>query len=139
MTTRTIKRTVVFERPFVLGGFDEVLLAGTYSVETDEELLDGISFPAYRRISTLIRLPTQSGNPAFTRALTIDPTELDAALLRDQATAVVPVGRAAGQKTPKATPGLPQKQADRRAIERGEGEGKIAHAKRPAAPVIIFQ
>lgn len=49
MTTRTSKRTVVFRRPFVLGGFDEVLPAGAYNVETDEELLEGISFPAYRR------------------------------------------------------------------------------------------
>ena len=129
MTTRTIKRTVVFEKSFVLGGFDEVLSAGAYSVETDEELLDGISFPAYRRISTLIRLPTKSGNPAFTRALTIDPNELDAALLRDQASAAVPVGRDVSQKTPKVTPELPREQADRQAIERGEVEGMTVHAK----------
>lgn len=129
MTTRTTTRTVVFERSFVLGGFDEVLSAGAYSVETDEELLDGLSFPAYRRISTLIRLPTMSGNPAFTRALTIDPSELDAALLRDQATAVVLVGRDVNQTTPKVTPESPQDQADRQAIERGEGEGMLVHAK----------
>ena len=47
MTIRTSKKTETFKRPFVLGGFDEVLPAGTYSVETDEMLLEGISFPAY--------------------------------------------------------------------------------------------
>jgi hypothetical protein len=50
MTTRTSNKTVTFRRPFVLGGFDEVLPAGAYCVETDEELLEGMSFPAYRRI-----------------------------------------------------------------------------------------
>ncbi len=58
-------------------GVDEVPSAGAYSVETDEELLDGISFPAYRRISTLIRMPKEPSNPAFTRALTIDPALSD--------------------------------------------------------------
>jgi hypothetical protein len=59
MTIRTSKKTVIFRRPFVLGGFDEVVPAGAYSVETDEELLEGISFPAYRRILTLIQLHAQ--------------------------------------------------------------------------------
>ena len=87
MTIRTSKKTVTFRRPFVLGGFDEVQPAGAYSVETDEELLEGISFPAYRRVLTLIRLHAKPGHPALTRSLTIDPDELDAALKRDQAPA----------------------------------------------------
>ncbi|MDH3919038.1 MAG: hypothetical protein OEU25_12775, partial [Rhodospirillales bacterium] len=53
-------------------------------------LLEGISFPAYRRTSTLIRLHAKSGNPGLTRAMTIDPSELDAALKRDQAPAEIP-------------------------------------------------
>jgi len=32
MTTRTSKKTVTFSRPFVLGGFHEVLPAGDYIV-----------------------------------------------------------------------------------------------------------
>jgi hypothetical protein len=81
---------VTFRRPFVLGGFDEVLPAGDYIVETDEEMLDGISFPAYRRISTLIYLHAKPGSPGRRQALTIDPNELDAALLRDRAPAEMP-------------------------------------------------
>jgi hypothetical protein len=92
MTIRTIKKTVTFRRPFVLGGFDELLPAGAYSVETDEELLEGISFPAYRRISTLIHLHAKPGHPGLTQTLTIDPNELDAALQRDEARAICPVG-----------------------------------------------
>ncbi|MDH3969216.1 MAG: hypothetical protein OEU56_19540 [Rhodospirillales bacterium] len=90
MTIRTSNKTVTFGRPFVLGGLDEVLPAGAYIVETDEALLEGISFPAYRRTSTLIRLHAKSGNPGLTRAMTIDPSELDAALKRDQAPAEIP-------------------------------------------------
>ena len=89
MTIRTSEKTVIFRRPFVLGGFDKALPAGAYSVETDEELLEGVSFPAYRRILTLIRLNPKPGNPGITRALTIDPNELDAALKRDQAPAEI--------------------------------------------------
>jgi hypothetical protein len=85
MTIRTSKKTVTFRRPFVLGGFDEVLPAGAYSVETDEELLEGISFPAYRRILTVIHLHAEPGYPGLTQTFTIDPNELDAALIRDQA------------------------------------------------------
>jgi hypothetical protein len=118
---------VTFGRPFVLGGFDEELPAGAYSVETDEALLEGISFPAYRRISTLIRLHAKSVSPGFTRALTIDPNELDAALERDQAPAEIPVGRTDSQKTLKETRESLREEADRQAIERGEDEGMKVH------------
>ena len=57
MTGRTTSRTVTFMHPFNLSGVDEVQPAGTYAVETDEELLQTLSIPAYRRTSTLMRLP----------------------------------------------------------------------------------
>ena len=85
MTIRTNKRAVTFKRPFVLLSFDQELPAGEYQVETDEELLEGISFPAYRRILTTIHLHPTPGRPGETQALTVDPNELDAALDRDRA------------------------------------------------------
>ena len=97
MTIRTSKKTVTFKRPFILGGFDEVLPAGAYDVETDEELLEGISFPAYRRTLTLIHLHAKPRHPGLTQTLTIDPNELDAALARDQALAETLAGRDASQ------------------------------------------
>src|ERR1700724_632699 len=39
MTVRTTSKTVTFMHPFSLTGTDEVQPAGTYTVETDEELL----------------------------------------------------------------------------------------------------
>ncbi|MDA0229380.1 MAG: hypothetical protein O3B21_04265 [Proteobacteria bacterium] len=92
MTTRTSTKTVTFQRAFALSGFDELLPAGTYRVETEEELLDSISFAAYHRISTQIHLRLK---PGHTQILNIDPNELDAALLRDQAPAEISGGQKA--------------------------------------------
>jgi hypothetical protein len=39
MTMRTTSRTVTFIHPFNLSGMDKEQPAGTYTVETDEELL----------------------------------------------------------------------------------------------------
>jgi hypothetical protein len=134
MTVRTSKKTVTFRRPFVLGGFDEVLPAGAYSVETDEELLEGISFPAYRRVLTWIHLHPKPGHPGLKQTLAIDPNELDAALTRDQAPAEIPVGRDASQKTLKGTTDSCREEADRQAIERCEDEGMTVHPGQTIAP-----
>jgi hypothetical protein len=85
MTIRTTRKTVTFTRPFVIGGLDEAQPAGSYEVETDEELLESLSFPAFRRIQTLIRLPPRPTHPGMTRSVTIDPQELEAALRKDAA------------------------------------------------------
>ena len=83
MTLRTIRKSVTFTNPFTLGDFDEVLPPGTYKVEIDEELLEGLSFDAYRRVQTLIHLPVKEGHPGVSRTLKIDSKELDAAQKRD--------------------------------------------------------
>lgn len=85
MNRRTQTGTVRFSRPFTLAGWDEILPAGTYEVETDEELVEGISFAAYRKVQVLIHLPPSARHPGLARTLTIDPAALDAALLQDQA------------------------------------------------------
>ena len=84
MTIRTTEKTVTFARPFVLGGFDEVLPAGDYRVETDEELLQSLSFPVFHRVRSVIYLQQGINGARNARALTIDPNDLDAALVRDQ-------------------------------------------------------
>src|SRR3546814_12911481 len=82
MTIRTSRKTVSFARAFTLDVLDEVQPAGDYIVETDEERLEAVSFPAYRRVATVIHLRAKSGDPALARILTIDPKALDAALER---------------------------------------------------------
>jgi hypothetical protein len=86
MTLRTSQRTVAFGRPFVLEGLGGELPAGEYRVETEEELVEGISFAAYRRTATVLLLPAEAGGAGLVRALTVDPQDLDAALARDLAT-----------------------------------------------------
>ena len=81
MTVRTSRKSVTFTQPFSLSGIDEVQPAGTYTVETDEELLPGLSFPAYRRIATLIFL--RSRGRLVEEVVNIDPLELQAAQERD--------------------------------------------------------
>ena len=90
MTVRTHTSTVAFKRPFVLGGMDEVLPAGDYQIETDEELVEGVSFLAYRRVLVRIHLPSPTGNPALTRTVALAPGVLDAALLKASGESVQP-------------------------------------------------
>jgi len=83
MTIRTIRRTIAFRRPFYLKGVDRLLPPGDYSVVTDEELIEGLSFSAYHRISTAIFVPAPSGSAI--EMVTIDPLDLEAALEQDAA------------------------------------------------------
>jgi len=75
MLTRTQRSTLVFARPFSVNGEARRQPAGTYMVETDEELLEGLSFPAYRRIATTITLRSAPAG-AVVQALTVDPADL---------------------------------------------------------------
>ena len=81
MIERTTRKTVAFSKPFSLGANGEVFPAGQYVVETDEELLEPLSFTAYRRVATILHV--RSG-PGESRALTINPGDLDDALMSDR-------------------------------------------------------
>ena len=83
MTMRTTRRTVTFTRPFTLSGIVEPQPAGSYTVETDEELIGNAPITAYRRVSTLIRLPGPPGSLVLEQVVDIDAGELAAALARD--------------------------------------------------------
>ena len=79
MPIRTTSKTVTFKRPFIIGGFDRLQAAGTYTVDTEEEQLDAISFPAWKRTATVMEVK-KDGATEYQR---IDPTELHEALMRD--------------------------------------------------------
>lgn len=84
MLNRTRREDRVFRRPFLLKGWTEPQPAGRYTVETEEELIEGVSFPAYRRVSTTItRLATRAG--ALIQAIPVDPRDLDRAQAADRA------------------------------------------------------
>jgi len=94
MNIRTTRSTVSFSRPFLLAGIDDAQPAGTYVVETDEELLQATSVSAYHRISTLMRLPPRPGSNELARVIDLDPLELSTLLASD----------AAPEKTPAVFP-----------------------------------
>jgi hypothetical protein len=85
MITRTRRDSVVFRCAFRLAGVDRELPPGDYPVLTDEELIEGLSFPAYRRVSTMLLVPALSKLAAL-EMVTIDPRELEAAQARDAET-----------------------------------------------------
>lgn len=83
MLTRTRERIWTFNNPFRLDAVDRLLPAGSYRVVTDEELIEGLSFPVYRRVATMIFVRGQSGTSL--EMLCIDPADLRAALDQDGA------------------------------------------------------
>jgi hypothetical protein len=87
MTVRTSQSTVTFAATFSLNGLDEAQPAGTYTVQTHEESIPGLSFLAWRRTATLIFLPSRPGGAFVEQLVEIDPSELDAAQARDAASA----------------------------------------------------
>lgn len=80
MTVRTSRHEVTFSRPFTMRGLDGEQPAGAYTIETDEELLEQLSFPVWRRIATTIILPDGANSYGMFR---VDPAELEAAQKRD--------------------------------------------------------
>lgn len=83
MNARTTTRTITFARPFSLVGLDELQPAGTYTVQTDEEPIEGLSFLAYQRVATVIFLPLRHGGTGSFQAVPVTPESLDAAQARE--------------------------------------------------------
>ncbi|HEY0303188.1 MAG TPA: hypothetical protein VGC36_17710 [Rhizomicrobium sp.] len=81
MATRMLSRTVTFRRPFVLDGFEQVEPAGIYTVDTEEESLDDVSFPVWKRNATVMHII----HGPVTEYVRIDPEDLRKAELRDAA------------------------------------------------------
>lgn len=57
MTTRSRRETITFLHPARIKGIERPLPAGAYEVVTDEEMIEGLSFPSYRRVATMIMVP----------------------------------------------------------------------------------
>jgi hypothetical protein len=94
MTMRTNRKMVKFNNPFLLAGVDRLFPAGDYEVVTDEELIEGLSFPAYRRVATMMIVPAQASSVEM---FNIDPLNLAAAMDRDTQTAFIKTGAGPGR------------------------------------------
>jgi hypothetical protein len=74
---------VAFGQPFRLKGIARVLPPGNYQVATDEELIEGLSFLVWRRLSTTIIVPAEQASSI--EMVGIDPLDLQVAQDRDKA------------------------------------------------------
>jgi len=54
---RSRRETVHFKHSFRIRGIDRLLPPGPYEVITDEEMIEGLSFPCFRRVATMIMVP----------------------------------------------------------------------------------
>jgi hypothetical protein len=84
MSMRTTRTTLSFAEPFKIRGVDGVLPAGDYVVLVDEELIEGISHTAYRRVGTVLCLPSISEPQHTSQLVPVSQTDLDIATLRDR-------------------------------------------------------
>ena len=84
MTVRTTRTTISFSRPFKLRDLDDIQPAGDYVLDTDEELIEGLSRLAYRRVATYLHLPSTSRPQSHIELLSVSPEELDAVLEKDR-------------------------------------------------------
>jgi hypothetical protein len=84
MTDRSTETTVTFRHPFQLTALERPQPAGTYAVVTDEEEIPGLSYVAFRRTATMLRVPALGGSRTRAEVVCIDPLELSAALIADR-------------------------------------------------------
>ena len=86
MTMRSTRSTVTFSNPFTLSGYPGDLPAGDYEVLVEEELLQGLSFEAYRRTATYLTVRGRGSHAGRTELRAISEKDLKEALSRDAAT-----------------------------------------------------
>jgi len=58
MTIRSRREVAAFKHAFQIRGIDRQLPTGAYEVITDDGSIEGLSLPTFRRIATMIVVPT---------------------------------------------------------------------------------
>ncbi|MDI2075799.1 MULTISPECIES: hypothetical protein [Bradyrhizobium] len=76
MTMRSRRETVTFKHPFRIKGIDRLLPPGAYEVITDEEMIEGLSFEAFRRVATMITVPAAAPRTSTVERISINPVDL---------------------------------------------------------------
>ena len=74
--TRSRRETVTFRHPFRIKGIDRPLQAGAYEVVTDEEMIEGLSFPCFRRVATMIMVPGAPPHHSSIEMISINSVDL---------------------------------------------------------------
>tara|TARA_E500000318_G_scaffold111931_1_gene132747 strand:+ start:3716 stop:4117 length:402 start_codon:yes stop_codon:yes gene_type:complete len=85
---KTTRKTYVFSAPFNLTGFDQSFPAGQYNVEIEEQMMEGMSFVAFKRIATTMRMIHAADGRAkpglVNNTFNIDPRDFELAILKDR-------------------------------------------------------
>jgi len=76
VTMRSRREKVHFRHPFQIKGIDRLLPPGDYEVITDEEMIEGISFPCFRRVATLIIIPGTAPHHSSMEMISISSVDL---------------------------------------------------------------
>jgi hypothetical protein len=76
---------ITFRHAASLRGLERAVPPGTYRVDIEEERIEGLSFLAYRRLATFIRIPMAGHGAGSSQVLPVNPKELEKALERDAA------------------------------------------------------
>ena len=74
--TRSRRETLTFKHPFRIKGIDRQLPAGAYEGVSDEELIEGLSFPCFRRVATMIMIPGAPPHHQSTEMISISSIDL---------------------------------------------------------------
>ena len=83
MSTRSSTSVVEFKHPFVVPGSPEQFPPGRYEVLVEEELLEGLSFAAYRETGAYLMIYGRGQNSGPTEMRSISSAYLNMALKRD--------------------------------------------------------
>ena len=92
MTTRSRMETMTFKQPFRIKGVERTLPAGTYEIISEDELIEGLSFPCYRRVSTFIMAPAAPPYQSSTEMIAIAALDLADAQRIDASALLAPRG-----------------------------------------------
>jgi len=86
MEHHRLRSVAVFARPFTVPGFDEMLPAGAYDIETELSSPPDDGNPGAWKASVLVNLHPRHSHPGLARTLTVSLADLDAARAKDELT-----------------------------------------------------
>lgn len=84
MLTRSTRSKVTFSNAFTIGECKDEFPSGTYEIVVEEELLQGLSFEAYRRTATYLMVRGRGSQAGQTMLYKTTQEDLEHAIARDR-------------------------------------------------------
>lgn len=83
MLTRTIEDRVIFKNPFKIPGTNKLIPSGSYRINIMQELLEGLSFVAYRKTAIILYIPINNSQ-SEERSIIFEPKDFDTLIQGDK-------------------------------------------------------